>query len=166
MYIALLDVRKAFDTVWHHALLVEKGIQGAYWKFIDLCYSSSTSCVLWNGAISSPFQIQQGVRQGAILSPLLYCIFANELLDIPTTASIGIQVKDIYCGALMYTDDLALLASTPEALQELLDLSANYAAKWHYSYNPDKSVIMVLGETPQSRLKNRLDTSVGTQLRK
>ena len=84
-FVAFLDVKKAFDTVWHEGLLVKlhrKGIHGHFWHLIQAWYAHSTAAVKWDGLQSSHFPLLQGVRQGAILSPLLYSIFVDELLDI------------------------------------------------------------------------------------
>ena len=51
------------------------------WHLLNKWYSQSTSAVLWNSCISRAFCVQQGVHEGAILSPLLYSIFVNSLLD-------------------------------------------------------------------------------------
>lgn len=147
-YVAYLDVRKAFDTVWHEGLLVkmhQKGIQGPIWHIINKWYTTCTSSLLWNGKQSKQFPIQQGVRQGGVLSPFLYCIFVDELLDILSESGIGVTINGLYCGAPMYADDLALVASSPEELQKMLDIVSNYASRWKYSLNADKSVVMVLG---------------------
>ena len=51
----------------------------------------------------------------------------------------------------MYADDLALVASSPEELQAMLDIVSHYASQWHYQLNSSKSVILVFGESPRSR---------------
>ena len=51
----------------------------------------------------------------------------------------------------MYTDDLALVAGSPEELQVVLDIVHNYTQKWRYNLNADKSLVMVLGETSCTR---------------
>ena len=50
----------------------------------------------------------------------------------------------------MYADDLALVASSPEELQAMLDIVTTYADKWQYQLNADKSSVIVLGETEGS----------------
>ena len=60
------------------------------------------------------------VRQGGVLSPFLYCLFVDELLDILTQSGLGVSVDDVYCGSPMCADDLALVASSPEELQAML----------------------------------------------
>ena len=84
-YVAFLDVSKAFDAVWHAGMLVKlywKGIPHCLWHLINNSYSNASSSVLYSGSHSLSFPLRQGVRQGAILSPLLYSVFVDELLDI------------------------------------------------------------------------------------
>ena len=157
-YVAYLDVRKAFDTVWHQGLLVklhQKGITGPIWQIINKWYTSSTTSIIWDNQQSRPFPCRQGVRQGGVLSPFLYCLFVDELLDILAQSGCGVSIGDVYCGSPMYADDLALVASTPEELQAMLDLVAIYADKWQYQLNADKSSVMVLGESAKTRLSAR-----------
>ena len=61
------------------------------------------------------------------------------------------SVGEVFCGAPMYADDLALVASSPEELQAMLDIVSHYASQWRYRLNSSKSVILVLGESPRSR---------------
>jgi len=51
----------------------------------------------------------------------------------------------------MYADDLALVASSPEELQQMLDIVSDYASKRRYQLNSTKSVILVFGESACSR---------------
>ena len=55
----------------------------------------------------------------------------------------------------MYADDLALVASSPEELQQMLDIVTKYASQWQYSLNSDKLVVMVFGETARTRAQAR-----------
>ena len=151
-------MRKAFDTVWHTGLLVklhQKGVRGHIWHLIKNWYSSSFSCVLWDGHRSTAFELKQGVRQGGILSHSLYCIFVDELLDQLSTSGYGVAISDIYCGAPMYADDIALVADSPSFLQAMLDIVHTYAQNWRYQLNSVKSVAMVIGETAATRRKER-----------
>ena len=147
-FVAFLDVKRAFDTVWHAGLmykLAEFQCLLYIWHLLDKWYSQSTSAVLWNSCISRSFRIQQGVRQGAILSPLLYSIFVNSLLDQLTDSGRGAHIGNIYCGALMYADDLALISSSEADLHHMLSMLSDYALMWRYHFNAAKSAVLVFG---------------------
>ena len=71
-YVALSDVQKAFDTVWHNGLfhkLYSYGIKGHTWWILRKWYQSTTCTVLLEGEQSNSFNIKQGVKQGAVLFP-------------------------------------------------------------------------------------------------
>jgi len=88
------------------------------------------SSVIWDNQQSRSFPCRQGVQQGGVLSPFLYCLFVDELLDNLAQSGFGVSIDDFYCGSPMYADDLALVASSPEELQATLDIVATYADKW------------------------------------
>ena len=119
--------------------LHQKGIWCPIWQIIDKWYTSSTSSVIWDNQQSKPFPCCQGVRQGGVLSPFLYCLFVDELLDNLAKSGFGVSIDDVYCGSPMFADNLALVASSPEELQPVLDIVATYADKWQYQLNADKS---------------------------
>ena len=157
-YVAFLDVQKAFDTVWHSGLfykMTEFNIPPYLWLIIHDWYKCSTSSVFWNSSISRPFPIQQGVRQGSILSPLLYSIYVDNLILTLEASGYGTSINNIYCGAIMYADDLALISDSPQGLQSMLDIVSIYADEWRYKFNASKSAILVFGESPSSRRTNR-----------
>ena len=78
----------------------------------------------------------------------------------------SVSLDGVYCGALMYVDDLVLIADSPAELQELLDISAAYASKWRYLHNASKSFVLVFGESPRShsRLWAQHSWHIDTQL--
>ena len=127
---AFIDVRKAFDTVWHNGLLL-KLLQFEFpkylWIIVHNWYHHCTSSVLWNSITSCSFPVQQGVRQGAVLSPLLYCILVNDLLSQLSSSGYGVHVRNIFCGSPMYADDLALISHSNTDLQSMLDIVSTYA---------------------------------------
>ncbi len=85
LYIVLLDVKTAFDVVWHNSLLkklAQDGVQGNLWLAIQDLYTNAMSRISWKQEVSDPFPILQGVRQGAVLSSDLYKRFNNPLLEL------------------------------------------------------------------------------------
>lgn len=86
----------------------------------------------------------------------IFVLSVDELLDILTQSGHGVVISGLYSGAPMYADDLALIASSQAELQAMLDIVAAYATKWRYQLNPEKSVVMVYGETSRSRASARV----------
>ena len=112
-----------------------------------------TRCFLLKGERS---RVKQGVRQGAILSPLLYSVYVDELLVLLDESCLGATVGSVHCPSPMYADDLYLIAETPDKLQSLLDIVSEYASAWRYEINSSKSAILIRGESAKSRSSGRL----------
>ena len=83
------------------------------------------------------------MRQGAILSPLLYSVIVNDLLDQLSASDLGISIDIVYCGAPMYADDLSLIATSEHELQSMLDIVSSYAAMWQYLHTSHLSLCLV-----------------------
>ena len=82
LYTCFVDFKKAFDSIWHQGLLyklLKYNIGGTFYKIIFSTYSHSICCVKDNYTRSKCFNYDKGVRQGCILSPLLFNLYLNEL---------------------------------------------------------------------------------------
>jgi hypothetical protein len=98
----LLDIEKAFDSVWHDALLHKlhsNGFPMYQIKMIVSFLENRVSYVAVNGKNSEKYDVPAGVPQGSPLSPFLFNIFIN---DIPIPK---------HCKAATFADDTALISS-------------------------------------------------------
>ena len=59
---------------------------------------------------SFPFYIRAGVRQGGVLSPVLFAIYIDVLVSRLRSVNIGCKLLDVYFGCLLYADDIVILA--------------------------------------------------------
>ena len=84
VFMCSLDAEKAFDSCNWDILfkkLLEKGVPQPVVNVIRSLYENGTYQVSYNGCLSYSFQASQGVFQGSILSPHLYNIYTEALLD-------------------------------------------------------------------------------------
>ena len=88
-----------------------------------------SSKVKWQGECSESFAIGQGVRQGSILSPHLYKMYVNPLLDDLKRNALGACIGTIYTGCLAVADDFLFLSNCPDELQVMLNLALQFLGR-------------------------------------
>ena len=152
LYLVTIDTRKAFDVVNHVILkktLFDEGVAPDLWSVVDNLYSDMSSKIKWHGQLSEKFSIQQGVRQGSILSPHLYKMYVNPLLEELKRSAIGAHIGTIYVGTLAVADDFLFLSNCPDELQVMLNLSGSFSGERRYNIHPTKTTLV-------SRISTRL----------
>ena len=79
----MLDASKAFDRVVYVKLfrkLIKRGLNPYIIRFLLNMYTQQFIKVKWNGAYSETFNVTNGVRQGGIISPLLFTMYIDDLI--------------------------------------------------------------------------------------
>ena len=85
VYACVMDMTKAFDNVKHSTLfwkLEEKGIPSFFLRLLVIMYSKQQANIKWNNNFSESFSIKNGVKQGAVLYPRLFCVYTDSLFAI------------------------------------------------------------------------------------
>jgi len=90
------------------------------------------------------FLATNGVKQGGVLNPVLFCVYIDDLLVRLSNANVGCFIGSNYAGALTYSDDLVLLAPTASALRKMLAICDVYAAEYSMSFNAQKSKCLLI----------------------
>ncbi len=96
-FCAFIDFRKAYDSINRNKLwnrLSDIGLSGKLFKSIMSVYSSVTSCVRVNSNSNGWFDVKCGLRQGCILSPVLFNLYINDLALYLKSLDIGILCND------------------------------------------------------------------------
>ena len=134
LYLAFLDLSKAFDRVWREglfALLWESGIQGKSWRVIKEIYRNVENKVVFGDFESDLFEQEYGVKQGCVWSPTPFSVLINELVNMLRQSNIGIDITSQLINCLLFADDVVLMANSQDELQKLLQISMwhNFACK-------------------------------------
>ena len=142
VYGCLIDASKAFDRIQHDKLfkiLLERNVPICVVRFLLNSYGQQQLRVRWRDGLSDPFGASNGVKQGGIFSPVLFCLYIDILLDRLKALGVGCHIGNNYLGALSYADDLTLLSPCIYALKRMLTVCENFANEFNLMYNPKKS---------------------------
>ena len=130
--------------------------------FIDIIitwYDGLLCRVKWDGHFSEWFDVSAGVRQGGVLSPDFYGIYVDELICILKSSNVGCYVLEKFAAALIYADDMAILAPSLRGLQKLLLLCESYCIEWDIKLNPGKTKNLSFGAKSQPSCSLQLNGS-------
>jgi len=93
------------------------------------------------------------VRQGAIISPVLFCVYFDTLLISLSQTGTGCHVGSFFVGARAHADDLVLLAPSANAMRHMLRLCDDYAAQFNVVLRPNASKSKCLCCSPAGAAK-------------
>jgi hypothetical protein len=123
-YVCFIDATKAFDSVNRDCLwfkMLQIGISGKFLAAIKSLYKDIQCAVRVNGILSDYFSVNNGVKQGCVLSPTLFSIYVDDLVNNVKQCECGVKVMDDEISILLFADDIAIIAPTEEKLQRLLN---------------------------------------------
>jgi len=100
--------------------LTKKNISVNLLSLLELWFSVSMTCVKWSLVYSDYFSLACGVRQGGVLSPSLFAIFIDSVVDRVIESGLGCYLKMTCFSILLYADDIVLIAPFVHSLQLLL----------------------------------------------
>ena len=162
-YTCFVHFQKAFDKVWRTGLLyklLKFSIRGKSYDMIKNIYSKTYSCVENNGSFSAIFETNTGVKQGEPLSPLLFNIYLNDLVEyLGVNSMTSMTLNEVKINSFLYADDLALVATSPENLQVKLNLLHEYCKKWKLNINISKTKVVEFNKT--GKLNHKLNFTLG-----
>jgi hypothetical protein len=141
--------------VWRDALwmnVYDHGITGKMFRVLRSLYCNVESAVLLSSFSITPFfDIGSGVRQGCILSPILFSLFINTIIkelkksEYGLTLMHGYDLQQKLC-QLLFADDIVLLASNTQELQNLLNLLYQNSVTFRFFINYTKSMVLIFGD--------------------
>ena len=146
VYTCFIDATKAFDRVRHDKLfqlLIDRNIPAlALRAMLDL-YQRQLLRTVWKGCVSQSFTSSNGIRQGGIISPLLFCIYMDELLKRLETEGVGCWIGKHYLGSLGYADDLTVASPSGGGLKQMVATCEKFGDEYSVEYNPTKTLCCV-----------------------
>lgn len=151
LFTCFIDLRKAFDTVWHDGLfykLRKLGISDLFYNVIKQMYNNNELSVkVDSDTVTDFFKSKIGVRQGDNLSPCLFNIFINDLPEIFDSTCEPVCLDKLHLNCLLYADDLVLISESAIGLQSCIDKLSSFCDKWGLGINLKKSKSLIFNSS-------------------
>ena len=156
-----IDFKSAFDTIWRQALwrmMARIGVNKTVIEVIKNMYEKSQCTVNVDGKMTDWFEVTVGVRQGCLLSPTLFNLFLefvmDELQDLQNSASFNDQL----CIDVRYADDTTFIAAIFEKLQLSTNQLQEACNKYGMKINASKCKAITASPISISISNNNVET--------
>ena len=154
-FASFINFSKAYDRIdrsllWHK--LSRIGIDGKMLRSLKSLYENVKCTVRVNGVHSEWFDVNTGLKQGCVLSPLLFNAFVNDLILAIKSLNCGVPVfLESSISILLYADDIVLLSESEANMQIMLDYLGKWCETWGLTINFNKSKVMHFRALSQQR---------------
>ena len=95
--------------------------------------------VRWGNTISTHFTVANGMKQGGVITPILFNIYTDKLSIALNSSGIGGYLGNVFLSHLCYADDLYLISLSFTGMQQLLNICQSYVVDHQLLYNGSKS---------------------------
>eukprot|EP00795_Rhopilema_esculentum_P001281 gene1281-15666_t len=146
VHLAFIGYEKVFNRVKHDILvddLKSLGIDGKDLRLMNNLYNKQVAAISINGNLSNWASINCGVRQGCVLSPGLFPLYAENILR-QTIQAESFKINERSIIIIRYADDTVLIANNTQDLQKLITSLQKESVKRDLFINKRKTRIMVL----------------------
>ena len=162
LYLCFIDYEKAFDRVQHEKLiniLKNKGLDGRDINIIGNLYWRQRAVVRIEGEYTNDTEICRGVRQGCILSPILFNIYSESIFEEALNERTeGIVINGQVINNIRYADDSVLLATNLFDLQKLLNKVYETSKSYGLNINKSKTRYMIVSKKPILNTNLKIET--------
>lgn len=175
LYVVFVDFTKAFDTVGRTGLwqlLRKYGCPDKFTSMIESLHTGMKAKVSDGVETSDAFEVTNGVKQGCVLAPTLFSIFLSAMLDEAfrdLTDGVYIQSRQdadlfkvthfkartksiqVLIRELLFADDSALLAHSPQEIQRIVNAFSEASKKFGLKINIKKTEVLYQPDSSKSQ---------------
>ena len=146
-FLSFIDLRKAYDRVWREGLwenLEKLGFSGKILAMIKALYVNTEQRVCLDWGNTKWFKSELGLKQGCVLSPILFALYLKSTGDRLLKSEVGIKFDSYKIPALFFADDMILMTDKAEDMNKLLKVLGGILARIKMELNCAKSQMLVI----------------------
>ena len=146
LYCCFLDASKAYDRISHKTLfnqLIKRNVPIIFVRIIAYWYKFQQLYIKWGNTTSTSFSVSNGVRQGSVLSPYLFCVYVDEISTRLNKVKVGCMISNLLINHLFYADDLCIFSPSSRGLQLLLNVCFSCGNDIDVLFNESKCKVMI-----------------------
>ena len=161
VYVCMLDASKAFDRIKYDKLfdvLLQRNFPPVFINMLMNSYIGQNIRAKWGQSASSQFHGVNGIRQGGVISPILFIVYMDELISRLEKCQAGCWIGHRYFGCLVFADDMNLLCPSGTGLQRMLNICAEFGVEYSINFNETKTKCIKFGgneHVPSVQLNNQ-----------
>ena len=121
--------------------MIKRKVSCVYLRVLLFIYSEQCCNVQWNGKFSYKFSVKNGVRQGAVSSPILFSLYVDKLIKLLRKSRIGCSIGNSYFGIMVYADDIILLCPSRIGLQAMINICQKFAKSNNLKFSTNKDPV-------------------------
>jgi len=104
-----LDISKAFDKINHHfhfVKLMYKRIPVNLLSVLEHWFQLGVTCIKSRDTVPDVFELACGIRQGGVLSPYLFALYIDSVVDRVKLHGLGCYIKAVCVSVFLYADNI------------------------------------------------------------
>ena len=98
------------------------GYGGPFLRMLKKLYNESNTCLGFGGTQTENFIVEESLKQGCVLSPILFALYMSELEDKLISSGLGATFMDLKIPALLFADDIILISDNDTNLHKMIKI--------------------------------------------
>ena len=146
-FTTFIDFSKAFDSIDRNLMLYKllvNGVDGNFYNAIKSLYAGTISQLRINSHLTDIFTVTNGVRQGDTISPTLFNLYTNDLVDELNALQCGVDIDGRCVSILLYADDVVIMSDSEDNLQKMINCVYSWCRRWRLCVNLAKTNVVHL----------------------
>lgn len=121
LYIAFIDITKAYDKTWANGAMYNlwnQGVKGKLWRLMRQLNKDNSAQIRTKFGLTEPIKLDGNLGQGSVLSVCQFSNLIDQLAKDLATARLGAQYGNIVIPSLLLMDDIAVFENSRERFQQ------------------------------------------------